>query len=317
MILFEKLLEPILYGLLVLASLGFGASAVARSVLDRDTDTERTIWSFNGRRLRRTVIGLAAGLTVLAATVFVPAGHRGVVFDQGRGVLPEALGEGLGFIIPFWQQGKLVDIRTRVYAFESFAQSKDLQEITLPIAVNYSVAADRASDLYQRVGNSPIYETTIIEPAVFQATTQAVGQVEAADVAQSRAILADSIGAIIRPQLEQYGIVLQYVSIKDAVFDKDFIAAIKAKVIASEKAQEQANLVAAAQSQAQQVREQAAGDADALRAIADAQADANRLIDATLTPQMIEWQRLVKWNGVLPTTVVGESGDASLLLQVK
>jgi regulator of protease activity HflC (stomatin/prohibitin superfamily) len=284
--------------------------ATALSGFRRKTDGGGdTYYNYYWYAFRRALALMVIGVIILSAVVFVPAGHRGVVFDQGGGVQAEELNEGLGLVVPFWQRASLMDVRTRVYVYESFVQSKDLQEITLPIAVNYHVDPLEANILYQTVGNKGVYEKTIIDPAVFQASTQAVGQVVAADIAVSRAEIADQIGKIITPVLAPHGVQVEFVAIKDAVFDPQFITAIKNKVIAREKAIEEENLIAAKEAEAKQAVAVAGGQAEAIRIVAVEQAKANDLIAASVDQRLIEWERTTRWNGILPETWLS-SGDA-------
>jgi regulator of protease activity HflC (stomatin/prohibitin superfamily) len=203
-----------------------------------------------------------------------------------------------------------MNVRTQVYEYESFVQTLDLQEVTLPIAINYSVIPDQASELYQEVGQS--YVETIIAPAAFQASTEAAGKIEAAAIAQSRAELAQSIGTILAPQLAAHGIFVEFVSVKDAVFDTDFIAAIKAKVIAEQKAEESLRLVQVATNNAESVRRTASGDADALAFLGAGEGIAISEVSSALgftTQEYLLWQRLQQWNGKLPDTVLGSGND--------
>lgn len=71
---------------------------------------------------------------------------------------------------------------------------------------------------------------------------------------------------------------------------------------------------------ARQSREQAAQaserEADAKLYAAQKEAEANKALQVTITPAMLDWQRLKVdevrakgWNGQLPTTVMGEGGN--------
>jgi len=203
-----------------------------------------------------------------------------------------------------------MNVRTQVYEYSSFVQTLDLQEVTLPIAVNFTVIPDRASELYQEVGQS--YVETIIAPAAFQASTEAAGKIAAASIAQSRAELARSIALILAPQLASHGILVEYVSVKDAVFDDQFIASIKAKVIAEQKAAESLNLVEVAKNDAESVRKTASGTADALALLGAGEGAAIQSVSNALgftTEEYLLWQRLQRWNGTLPATVLGSGSD--------
>src|SRR5687767_11792214 len=67
------------------------------------------------RRFAGIVGGLMLVLLILASTVIIRAGSRGVVFDIFRGILPEPLTEGVHFILPVVQQVTRYDVRTHTY----------------------------------------------------------------------------------------------------------------------------------------------------------------------------------------------------------
>ncbi|MBP7133766.1 hypothetical protein KBA73_00970, partial [Patescibacteria group bacterium] len=112
------------------------------------------------------------------------------------------------------------------------------------------------------------------------------------------------------------------------------VAAINRSIEANQNAQQAQNRVALVQAEALQAvaladglanaaRSRARGDADALliRTTADARAreqmatataHANSTVQASLTPQVIEWQRVNRWNGALP--LYGGSGSGMQLL---
>ena len=57
----------------------------------------------------------------------------------------------------------------------------------------------------------------------------------------------------------------------------------------------------------------ARGQADSILLVAQAQAEANKLITRSLTPQVLEFRKLEKWNGVLPQV----TGVGSALINLK
>lgn len=306
-------MQMLLMGATLLVSIGYALSGLYRIEATEEGGEPRQ--GYKGRTGRRALVGLGVGILLTSALAFVPAGHRGVVFDQGSGVQEQVKGEGLTVVIPFWQNVQNMNVRTQVYEYESFVQTLDLQEVTLPIAINYSIIPDQASELYQEVGQS--YVETIIAPAAFQASTEAAGKIEAAFIAQSRAELAQSIAIILAPQLAAHGIFVEFVSVKDAVFDTDFIAAIKAKVIAEQKAEESLRLVQVATNNAESVRRTASGDADALAFLGAGEGTAISEVSSALgftTQEYLLWQRLQQWNGKLPEVVLG--GDQDVIVDL-
>ncbi|KKM03536.1 hypothetical protein LCGC14_1773460 [marine sediment metagenome] len=292
--------------LLMGASVLIGIIVALTGIHRYDAEDGERSTIYNYKRLRQGGLVLFVGLVIASTAAFVPTGNRGVVFGQGQGIQEEVLEEGLAVVFPFWERVHNVNVQTQLYEYESFVQTRDLQEVTLPIAVNFRVVADEASKVYQEVGRS--YVERIIAPAAFQASTEAAGQILAESIAQSRAKLASDITDILRGKVEGHGIFIESVSVKDAVFDGDFINAIKAKVIADQKAEESARLVEVALNEASQVVATAQGAADALAAIGLGEQRAIEAVASALdfsTNEYLLWQRLQVWDGALPETVLG------------
>jgi prohibitin 2 len=311
---YEVILLPALYVLTALAVIGVLVRGITRTVTEVDDDgLNRVRWSYQGRQLRRAayIVGVAA--LVIPALVVTPPGHRGVIHSQIGGVSMNERPEGLSLVLPYWQTPHQVNVRTQRIEIEAYAQSKDLQEITVKASLNYHIEPDRAAEIFQNLGAG--YPDTVISPALLQRIDAEVGLIEALNFASARGQLANDIEAALDEQLGGYGIVIEFINIEDAIFDSDFIAAVKAKVIADETAEKEFRLIAAAESQAAQVVAAAEGEAEALLAVATAQAEANRLIDSTLTEQVLDWRQILRWDGILPTTLLA-GDEPGILLNV-
>jgi regulator of protease activity HflC (stomatin/prohibitin superfamily) len=265
--------------------------------------------------LRRAALSLLASFLIVPAIAVVPAGFRGVVYQWNGGVQQTPRGEGVSFLVPWLQHLTVMSVRTqKLYSDKVFAQSADLQEITVVASVNYHVDPLRAPSLYQRVGLQ--YASTVIQPALYQRTKAAVGQIQAIDFAKERDALALTIQGQLTDQLKGYGIVVDYVNIEDAIFDPAFVGAVKAKIIAHQQALQQENLIAAKRAIKAQTIINAEASARSVLIKATAQAKANKLVAASVTPVLLSWQYLVRWNGTLPSTLVGSGQTPSLFLNV-
>jgi regulator of protease activity HflC (stomatin/prohibitin superfamily) len=291
-------LQALLMGAVMAASTIYALKGIER--YDGDDGERSTRYATN--YAKRAAIVFGVGMLLAATVAYVPAGFRGVVMDAGTGVQQEERGEGLALTLPFWQRVHNVNVRTQVFEYESFVQTKDLQEVTLPIAINFSVVPGSAAELFQEVGHD--YVETIITPAAFQASTEAAGAIEATAIAVSRAELADSILGILTPQLASHGIVVEFVAVKDAVFDGEFLASVKAKVIATQRAIESERLVVVAENEALQAIETATGLAQSIIITANARDAEQELLDMSAT----EYVWFTTWDGKLPATWL--SGDS-------
>jgi regulator of protease activity HflC (stomatin/prohibitin superfamily) len=277
----------------------------------------RGLWARRKKNSAKPYLITAAALAVAAMFVVpavgvVPAGYRGVVYEWSGGVNPAERGEGFTLLIPWAQHMNSISVQTqKVYSDKVFSQSLDLQEITVVASINYHVKPELAAELYQGVGTS--YPNTVIQPALFQRTKAAIGQIIAEDFARNREKLAATVQSQLAAQLSSYGIVVEFVNIEDAIFDPAFVKAVKAKIIASQKAQEEQNLVAAKRAIKAQTIIGAEAEAKKISIEASAQARANVKLASSLSPDLLKWRWMLEWNGQLPTTLVDGEGSNLLL----
>ncbi len=264
---------------------------------------------------RRALLTLAVAAVIVPAIVVTPPGHRAAIFNLRGGVSDIERGEGVSLIIPYVQTARMVNTRTQVFTNdEVFAQSSDLQEITVHVAVNYHVDPDQAAELYQQVGLG--YELTIIQPAVLQLVKQEVGLIKAADFAVNREPLARAVERELEAQLGPFGVVVEFVNIEDAVFDPDFISAVKDKVIADELADKERRLIEAEAAKKEQVILQA--EAEEQKRLIEARGEKRAIEEVAsalsfTNEEYLEWVRLLRWDGVLPATLLGSDAGGLLI----
>ena len=298
---YEELISPALWAVAICATGGFVVRAW------RKARKGNTRFGF-----RAPLLALLSTVLVVPTIGIVPPGHRGVVYNANGGVSTAERGEGFTLLIPWMQHMTNLSVRTqKLYSSKVFAQSLDLQEITVVASVNYHIEPSKAAEIYRGIGLT--YKDTVIQPALFQRTKAAIGLVRAEDFALSRGELAETIQGQITEQLSDYGIIVEFVNIEDAIFDPAFVQAVKEKVIAEQEAAEQERLIAAQAAIKEQTIINAEATARSILIEATAQADANELLAKSLSPELLRWKWLVQWDGILPQTVVGGS-DATILL---
>jgi regulator of protease activity HflC (stomatin/prohibitin superfamily) len=91
------------------------------------------------------------------------------------------------------------------------------------------------------------------------------------------------------------------VQITDIRFSAEFEKAIEAKQVAQQQVQTQSQILEQKKIQAQQAVVDAEG-----------QAKANSILNASLTPTLVQWQEIQKWDGKLPQVTGGASPFVSL-----
>jgi regulator of protease activity HflC (stomatin/prohibitin superfamily) len=177
------------------------------------------------------------------------------------------------------------------------------------------VVPNEAAEFVDEVGLDNV--GAIIDEAVFDAIKEQSGLVQAEALAQNLGELGADIFEQVVPALAPYHVAVTQVGVKDAIFDPDFIQSVKDKVIATQEAEEQENLVAAREAEKDQVVIQA--QAEEQKKLIEARGEQAAITSVAAALQFspaeyLEWLRLQRWDGVLPDTLVGDSGDLSLLL---
>ena len=244
------------------------------------------------------VIVLAAVISTLA---IVPAGSTGVIVTFGK-VSDNVLSEGLHMKIPFAQELVVVSNKIQVYEADASAVSKDLQTVSSKIAVNFRVKSDSSASIYKNIGSD--YQTVILMPAVQESMKAVSAKYTAEQLITERNKVGNEIKEQLESKVSDYGIQIEKFNIVNFDFSAEFNDAIEAKQVAEQNLlktkteQEQAIVIAEAEAEKKVIAAEA--EANAIKTKADAQAQANQQLAKSLNEDLINYQAIEKWDGVLP-----------------
>lgn len=240
-------------------------------------------------------------VTVCASVTIVPAGNTGVVLTLGK-VSDKIMTEGLNFKVPFVQNVKIINNKIQVIEIEANAVSKDLQTVNSSIAVNYRVGFESSASIYKNIGSN--YENVILLPAVKESVKAVTAKYTAEQLITKRNQVGDEIKEALESKVNEYGVVIEKFNIVNFDFSAEFNAAIEAKQVAEQnliKTQtEQQQEIVIAEAEAKKKIIAAEAEAQAIEKKAKAQADANKVITKSLSEDLIEYEKVQKWNGELP-----------------
>lgn len=251
----------------------------------------------------------------------INAGHRGIKLTWGK-VVSDSLPEGLYFYNPISTKIIEMDVRLQKKTTRLETYTKDIQETTMHMALNYHIDPKNAHILYQNIGFD--YDTKLIEPALLNAVKDVVGKVEADKFINNRELVTEEIKSKLISALEGTHIVIKNVAIEDIAFSSAFEAAIEAKQIATQEAIKSQNETVRVEEEGKQqvIKAKASSDsqkaksdadayaiaveskakADAIRQMGVAEADAIREKAKALAQnaRLVELTKAEKWDGKLP-----------------
>jgi regulator of protease activity HflC (stomatin/prohibitin superfamily) len=292
----------------------------------RTTPEGEPLEGYEGSTIPRTVvrtaifavIGIIVVVIVLSASIkIVEAGNRGVLLQFGAVDTSRSLPEGIHFVTPFRDNVIELEVRTQKIVESAASASKDLQEVSTEVALNYHVSPDGAQVLYQQLG--PEYSARVISPAIQESVKQVTARFNAEELITKREIVKTEIEQQITQRLAAYNVLVETISITEFQFSEQFTRAVEAKVEAQQRALQAQNELVRIEIEAQQAEAAAVGEqqaniarAEGLRQAnvleAQGEAEAIRIIDEQLrnNPNYLEWLKTQQWNGVLPLVTGGE-----------
>ena len=258
--------------------------------------------AFSGKGAKKGVkIGIVAALAIIVILncfTIVEAGHTGVVVTLGK-VKEGVLQEGIHFKIPFVQQIVKIDNRIVKLEVETEAFSKDLQTVETVLAINYRVDTSKSYSIYKNIGAN--YETVLVTPAVNEVLKAITAKYTAEESVTNRVLISDGLVTGLNEKLNDIGLYVTDVNIINFEFSEAFITAIEEKQVAQQK-------LLKSETEKQTAIINAQANAETVRINAEAQAQANKILNESLSDRVIEYNKVQKWNGILPK-VTGNGGS--------
>lgn len=255
-------------------------------------DNSKTILSIGGAVVGGLFILILA--TALKPFAIVNAGDRGVMMKFGK-VQDGILDEGIHPIMPIVTTVKSLSVRVQKNDIPAAAASKDLQDVKINVALNWSIDPKQVNKVFQQIGDEQQIVLRIISPAVAEVVKAATAKKNAEEIITKRTELKQEIDNQIKERLAPYGLLVQDISLVDVTFSPEFAKAIEAKQIAEQEAKRAEFIALKATQEAQ---------ADINRA--KGQAEAQRLVRQTITPELLQKQAIEKWDGRFPTVMTGD-----------
>jgi len=245
-------------------------------------------------------------ITLLTAFHSVDSGRIGVMTNFGA-VQDELLPEGLHVINPFTTKVVEIDVRVQKIEAMATASSKDLQNVSSQVALNFYLSKEKANIIFQELGLD--YRQNIIEPAIQESIKSITAAYTAEELITKRPEVKRETFESIKQRLSDNNIIVTDFSIIDFNFSEEFNRAIEKKQIAEQSALTARNDLNRIRTEAEQAQAKAEGEAKAILARAKAQAQAQMLLRESLDDRVLQLEAIERWDGKLPV-VQGEGSGA-------
>lgn len=247
------------------------------------------------------LVGLSlAVITLLNSFVIINAGERGVVMKFGQ-VQSQVLGEGLHWIVPLVNTVQKLSVRVQKHQIPTQAASKDLQDVFTDVALNWHVVPAETNAIYQEIGSEEQVVQRIINPAVEEVLKAVMARYTAEEIITKREDVKAAVDQSLQGRLANYHIAVDDISLVGVHFSERFSEAVEAKQIAEQEAK-----------RAEFIALKAIKEAEAEVNRAEGQAQAQRLLRETLTPELLQKLAIERWDGKFPT-VLGGNGALPFL----
>jgi regulator of protease activity HflC (stomatin/prohibitin superfamily) len=291
-----------------------------------------------GAIVRDTVLGLAVAATLLSSIYTVEEGHVAAVkrFSEAK----YQVEPGLHFKAPIVDSLESMEVRTRKNVEEHIpVATAEQMPSHATVSVNWTVNRAEAIDIFKQYGGLDQFESRILDPKIKSGSKEAISKHTAEEIIRNRNVVITKIQDAIITAMEPYPIVINSVQLENITFPMTYTNAIEAKQVALQEAvkeehklerqrleaQRQVNTaeaekqsrMKAADGVAYQTETEAKAEAEAIRLIGIANAGKIQAMATALAtnPQVIEYEQVKRWQGNVPTTVMGDG--QSIMWQMK
>ncbi len=289
----------------------------------------------NKNLLIKIISGISAFILLVAlfsSYKVIQPGNVGVVFNKVTGNL-STHPQGLVFKIPFLTTVQSYPSSLRTYTMVSRAgegssntddsidlPTKEGQHIRQDISVTFNTSEERAAEVFKAFKGDDIgdIEASFIRRTIITVAQNVAGQMSLSElISSSRDKLQTEIQENLNKELAKMGFNLDKVNLGASHLPKAIEKQMQQKMAAQQKAMEAEYEFQKQQTLAKAAVAKARGEADSEVILAEGKATANRKLQQALSSILIEYQKVQKWDGVLPTMMMGNGAVPFINLNKK
>ena len=183
-------------------------------------------------------LGLALiGLGVVGTRFIfvVDGGQRALIFNKLKGLQDKVYGEGMHFKIPFIWTPRFFEVRSRFRLISSTTGTRDLQQVDLTLRILFRPKEEKLSEILNNIGID--YDDKVIPSIGNEVLKAIVAQYDASQLIQQRPKVSHDIRTALQKRADDFGLILDDVSITHLQFSREFAKSIEQKQVAQQMAE--------------------------------------------------------------------------------
>jgi prohibitin 1 len=240
------------------------------------------------------LIGLIGVILLFNCIIRVPTGHVSVLTLFGR-VTGEVKPEGIHLINPLKTSNEL-SVQTQTIKESASVPSSEGLVMNLDTSLIYHLNPDKAAEVFQKTGTN--YEAVVVEPTLRAAIREATASHTAnALYTGEREMVAKQISDQLTTVLNQRGLLVESVLLRDIQLPQTLKASIEAKQQAEQEALAMNFRLQKEKQEAERKRIEAGGIRDFQQIVAQG-----------ISPQLLEWK------GIEATELLAKSPNSKVVV---
>ncbi len=283
-------------------------------------------------------LSIALGIIVVGVLLTFKSCHRvapgmvGVVYSPSGGIKEKTLSQGWSFISPLdkvsmysvaTEQAFLSrDTREGSVDDDSFmAVTKDGKTVNVDLEFSYRFDVEKVSELFTRFRgrNGKEIERTYIRGKMKAYANEVTAKFSVMEIyGEKRGELNKAVFLHVKNKFAKDGIIIESTNFSRIALDDATAQAIQKRVNAQQELERQKiekqkaeieaqRLLVITEGEAQRKVVEAKAEAERITTLAKAESDANKLKLKSITKELIEYEKVNKWDGGLPQVTGGSS----------